>query len=337
MKITKQTALPAEVTVLNIERDPRGGNPQTHGILSAHVPASEREAYTAHALAVRQSSGAQGYLQERLADRAALAFWRLDRVARWEAVELESEQRRFHDRLRSAVMEFPATYGAVTSAPLDALPLRESLKVLGELTGDAQQTFLTEPGAAEQYAQDSDKEARAWAVLVAGGDPATLPADVLEIVGIEIMTALRDEWGLDAGKVARVFLGRKATRQEAQDVANWNYTAEAPEVAALMAEAVRVAGVTAWGRWVSEQQFMATRKAVQVRAVAARLPDLLRQEVAQATEPSTKRLEKVARYEAHLERVLYRALHELEVARRERQGQDTPAPLRVVLDERAER
>ena len=295
--------------------DARALNSVKHGALSELVPSWEQEAFTAHRKAVRGSVGTGGYLQQQLADRAALALWRLDRVARWEAVELESEQRRFHDRLRSAVMEFPATYGAVTSAPLDARPLRESLKVLGELTGDAQQTFLTEPDAAEQYAQDSDKEAQAWAVLVAGGDPATLPADVLEVVSIELMTALQDEWGLDAGKVARVFLGRKATRQEAQDVANWNYTAEASEVAALVAEAVRVAGVTAWGRWVSEQQFMATRKAVQVRAVAARLPDLLRQEVAQATEPSTKRLEKVARYEAHLERVLYRALRELEAMR----------------------
>jgi len=31
-------------------------------------------------------SGARGYMQERLADRAALALWRLDQVARYEAV-----------------------------------------------------------------------------------------------------------------------------------------------------------------------------------------------------------------------------------------------------------
>jgi hypothetical protein len=73
-------------------------------------------------------------------------------------------------------------------------------------------------------------------------------------------------------------------------------------------------------------------KAGQVRLLAARLPVLIEQEWAQSAEPDTRRLEKIARYEAHLERVLYRALHELEAAQRGREGQDTPGPLRMVLE-----
>ena len=331
MKITKQTAPPAEVTVLSIERDPRGGNPQTHGILSAHVPASEREAYTAHALAVRQSSGAQGYLQERLADRAALAFWRLDRVARWEGVRLETEHRRFFDHLASTKMEFGPTYGDVIASPLYARPLRESLKALAELTGESLTAFISDPETAEQYAQDSDTEAITWEALRGGADLAPCSADVAAIIGVELLSALQEEWNLDAGKVARALLGRKATRQELQDVIDSNWEVEPHELGGLVTEAARVAG-SSWNHWLMKKQYEAIGKAGKIRAVAARLPALLEQELAQATEPRTQDLEKIARYKAHLERVLYRALHELEVARRERQGQDTPGPLRMVFD-----
>jgi hypothetical protein len=58
--------------------------------------------------------------------------------------------------------------------------------------------------------------------------------------------------------------------------------------------------------------------------------------LALAALPSEMELEKVTRYEAHLERVLYRALHDLEAARSERAGQVGPPPLRGVLDERQE-
>ena len=335
MKITKQTALPAEVTGLSIERDPRGGNPQTHGILSAHVPASEREAYTAHALAVRQSSGAEGYLQERLADRAALAFWRLDRVARWEAVSLEAQQRRFQDDLQSPDALHDAL-SHLNPAPLYALNLRGSLKALSELTGEVQHAFLSDPTCAESYAQDSDREALGWAALLDGADLSALPAEVRESLGIDLLSALTETWDIDPARVARAMLGCKSTRNEVQDVADWSWRVEPDELPRLITEAARAAG-TDWHPWLLRKRYGASGTAGKVRAIAARLPMLLEQEQAQATEPDSKRLEKITRYEAHLERVLYRALHELEVARRERQGQDTPAPLRVVLDERAER
>ncbi len=334
MKITKQTAPPVEVTVLSIERDPRGGNPQTHGILSAHVPASEREAFAAHALAVRQSSGAQGYLQERLADRAALAFWRLDRVARWEAVALEAQQRRFQDGLSSPDPVYDALR-QLNPAPLSALNLRDSLKALSELTGEAGHAFLSDPECAESYAQDSEREALGWAALTDGADVAALPAEVRESLGFDLLSALPETWDVDPAHVARAMLGRKPTRDEVQAVADCNWTVEPGELPRLITEAARAAGA-GWQPWLLRKQHEVGITAAKVRVIAARLPMLLEQEQAQASEPDSRRLEKITRYEAHLERVLYRALHELEVARRERQGQDTPAPLRVVLDERAE-
>lgn len=48
-----------------------------------------------------------------------------------------------------------------------------------------------------------------------------------------------------------------------------------------------------------------------------------------ATAAPADPLGKLARYEAHLERCLYRALHELERLQRRRQGEQTPAPVAV--------
>ena len=151
-----------------------------------------------------------------------------------------------------------------------------------------------------------------------------------EPLGIDLLTALVETWDIAPARVARVMLGRKPTRDEVQAVADWNWSVEPDELPRLITEAARAAGAD-WHPWLLRKLYGASGTAGKVRAVAARLPDLLRQEVAQATEPSTQRLEKIARYESHLERVLYRALHELEVARRERQGEQTLAPLRGVL------
>ena len=325
MKITEQTQ-----DVLPPEPDPRASNAARHGLGSEQVPTWERDAYAVHVRAVRASSGAQGYLQERLADRAALALWRLDRVARWEAVSLEAQQRRFHDGLSSPDALHDALSG-LNPAPLFALDLRGSLKALSELTGEVQHVFLNDPACAERYAQDSDHEAAAWEALRAGADPAGCSKDTAATLGVDLLSALQQEWHLDAGRVAWALLGRKATRQEMQDVANWNWEVEPGELHGLVTEAARAAG-TDWGQWLMQKQYEASSKAGKIRMIAARLPALLQQELAQATAPKTPDLEKITRYEAHLERVLYRALHELEVARREQQGKDTPGPVRMVLE-----
>ena len=333
MKTTKQNSEAVELASLNIERDPRGGNPQTHGILSMHVPASEREAYTAHALAIRQSSGAQGYLQERLADRAALAFWRLDRVARWEAGQMEADLRRWSDRQQT-----PDPYASLLppkGVPLDARDLTGTLAALAELTGEDARVLLNDPDTVSLCASDAELEAEGWAVL-ASGDPATLPAEMVNTLGIGLLEALMTIWHVSSVKVGRVLLGRKPTAAEVEDLESWDWEVTSDDLPGLLDLCKGAAGAS-WATWAMHKRYETIGKAGKLRRLAARLPILIQQEQERATEPDSKRLEKITRYEAHLERVLYRALHELEVARRERQGQDTPAPLRVVLDERAER
>ncbi len=101
------------------------------------MPPSEREVYAQHAQAIREASGAQNYLEQRLADRAALAFWRLDRVARWEVAEQERDQRRFFDGLESGMSKSfqNPNMEEMMGVPINARGLEGSLWALSELTG----------------------------------------------------------------------------------------------------------------------------------------------------------------------------------------------------------
>lgn len=327
-KTTEQTTLPPLP-------DPRAVNSLKHGILSELVPLSERAAYAEHVAQVRESSGARTYLEQRLADRAALAFWRLDRVARWEALELEREQRQFYDRLQSSKPPGSEFSGLLPPKPLDARNLHESLRALSDLTGEVHTAFLNDPQDAASYADSEDLEATSWAAILDGADLNTLSAEQVEVIGFGLLSALVDTWNVSPARLARLLLGRKPTPQEIEDTTDASLGIERADLPTLLKEAARAAG-SGWRAWLTTQRYGAIGKAGKIRAIAARLPLLIEQELAQATMPDGKTLEKVTRYEAHLERVLYRALHELEAARQAREGGPTLPPIRGVLDERGQ-
>lgn len=312
-KTTKQTLLPPMP-------DPRSLNSRKHGILSEQVPHWERDAYAVHAQAVRESVGAGNYLEQRLADRAALALWRLDRVARWEAGEIEADQRRFVDRLQSPdpMAGLVQSFGQ-SEGPVDTRNLRDTLRALSNMTGEAEAVLLNDPETVELVAADRDQLAEAWRLILAGESDA-LTDEQVQTVGVDLIVALQEQWNVSAERVARVLVGRKPTGAEVQSVVDWDWTPERHELPGLLAEAVKVAGADNWRQWLIKQHYRAIGEAGKLRVVGERLPVLFHQELARATEPDTKRLEKVARYEAHLERVLYRSLGELKALRAEGAG-----------------
>ena len=335
-EITEQTQSAAQaVELLPPAPDARALNSMQHGMTSQLVPLAEREGYAAHVLAVRTSTGATTYLEQRLSDRAALALWRLDRVARWESQKIETDTRRWHDRQQEPDPFAALLASQAQGVPIDARDLRSTLEALGALTGESGRSFLTYPETATLYATDTELEADGWAVLESGGDLATLSENTVAALGVELLKALMTVWNVSTSKVGRVLLGRKPTAAEVQSLENWRWEVEPGELPGLLQLCRQVAG-SGWATWAMYKRYEASGKAGKIRKLAERLPMLVQQDQARAVEPDTKHLEKIMRYEAHLERVLYRALHELEAARRERQGQDTPGPLRVVLDERAD-
>ena len=305
-EITKQTdtlAIP----------DPRALNSVKHGALSELVPSWEQEAFTAHRKAVRGSVGTGGYVQQQLADRAALALWRLERVARWEAQQMEADLRRWSDRHQGGD-PFAALHSSQQQGtPVDARDLGGTLEALAALTGENVRTFLNDPDTATVYATDTQQEADAWAVLESG-DPATLPAEMVATLGVELLQGLMNVWKVSPARVGRVLLGRKPTATEAEGVEDLDWEITSGDLPGLLKLCRQVAGA-GWVTWAMHKRYDAVGKAVKLRVLAARLPMLIQQEQARAVEPGIERLEKVARYEAHLERVLYRALRELEAMR----------------------
>ncbi len=294
--------------------DPRALNSVKHGALSELVPSWEQEAFTAHRKAMRGSAGAGGYLQQQLADRAALALWRLDRVARWEALQMETDLRRWNDR-HQGVDPFAALHSAQQQGvPVDARDLGGTLEALATLTGEDPRSFLTDPDTALLYVTDTQLEADGWAVLESGGDPATLSTETVATLGIELLQALMTVWNVSPARVGRVLLGRKPTAREAESVGDLDWEIEPNDLPGLLKLCQQVAG-SGWAMWAMHKRYDAVRKAGKLRMLAGRLPMLIQQEQARAVEPAVERLEKIARYEAHLERVLYRALHELEAMR----------------------
>ena len=81
-----------------------------------------------------------------------------------------------------------------------------------------------------------------------------------------------------------------------------------------------------WGDWAGVRLGLLaekeSRKAAQIREAYREAQAVESDALALAALPPAKDLDKITRYEAHLERVLYRALHDLEAARLGRQRKE---------------
>ncbi|WP_027459688.1 hypothetical protein [Deinococcus murrayi] len=306
---------------VSVERSPRGGNAQRHGILSEYVPLGERAEYAEHVRLIRESTGASTYLEERLADRAALALWRLDRVARYEAAQVSAGQR--GARLSLAAEEpFGATGAAVKAW--------QQVAALGGLPAE---TYRASPQLAEMTAQRLDRQAAHLERWAAGSAALELSEDDAAEVGWTLFSFMAESPRLPPAferKLAAALLGRTPTRAEVEQLKDSDWEFQPGELPGMLAYAREL-----WGEaYAPRLELLAERqrrRAAQLREAVREAQAAERDALALAALPQAPTLEKVTRYEAHLERVLYRALHDLEAARREREGELTPAPLRGVL------
>lgn len=318
-EITEQSAAPAlSGEVLPPEPDSRALNAVKHGLGAEHVPPSEREAYALHVLAVRESSGAAGYLQERLADRAALALWRLDRVARYEAAQSASQRRSVLGAIEEASKYGPAEH--VTAA----------YERVNKLTYDEPADLRARPQLAEEEARRLEDYALTFERWAAGGEAGELDPDAASVLGEQLGKCLL---GVKVGGavLVRAMVGRAAKRGEGVSVECGHWTYEPAELAGLLGYfrqhfAERAPVLL---RLFAEEH---CTKAQAVRSAMSEAQAAMSDALALAALPRSKELDKITRYEAHLERTLYRALHDLEAARREGAGQPVSPPIRGMLD-----
>ena len=267
-------------------------NATHHGIRSPApvVPGIERkEDWEQHRDGVLESLQPEGHLEEALAERVALLSWRLHRVTRYETEAIALYQERVEDDLarERRFGSGPDHPEAVRSNAKSAREEHRLLKRFAKMEDDKPLSAL-----------DADSviwDAMGCADKVAEGEVD--PEELLESVsvpGLPDCASWEGYEGWTAGLVRAVIEAiAKATNEVSEE---------------LLEAATRSA------------RFKVERAKLEAEKVERDLRNMARERLL----PDEKILEKVARYEAHLSRGLYKALHELEALQVRRAGGAAP-------------
>jgi len=271
-------------------------NATRHGIRSPApvVPGIERaEDWQEHRDGILESLQPEGHFELVLAERVALLSWRLNRVIRFETESIALYQERVEDDLADRRRFGSHVLGAahpedVRSNLKDARSDYRLIKRLPKLQNDKRLSSL-------------DADRILWAVMevtdrVAEGEVA--PEDLLDEISIPGVPENTQEWeDYDDWTAGAVRAGIEAIASA---------TNEDPE------ELLEVATDAARRSIIGKEQ------------AAKQVEQDLEQMSRERLLPDAITLEKVARYEAHLSRGLYKAMHELEALQARRSGGSVP-------------
>jgi hypothetical protein len=270
-------------------------NATRHGIRSPApvVPGLEKaEDWEAHRDGMLESLSPEGHLENVLAEQVALLSWRLHRIIRYETESIALYQEKIEDDLASERRFDSRVHSAEhpenVRRNLEAARTKQRLlKRLPKLKSDKRLSGFEADTILWEVMENTDPVAEGEV------DPEELVEEI-SIPGVPEGTDWEDYGGWTAG----------AVRAGIEAIAN--ATDEDPE------ELLEVA--TAGGR----------RKLIDAKKVADRVEKDLERMSRERLLPDEKTVEKVTRYEAHLSRGLYKALHELEALQTRRQGGAAP-------------
>lgn len=298
-------------------------NATKHGALSASpvIPFLEKpSAWQSHEEAFLRALAPQGALETFMADRIALLAWRLGRVARYERERIAVGQERIETDLRDerilrasleprqGIRPSPSPYPE--DVKLEARLLRETRRALDDLSKEGPdekrvggERALSALFAIERVANRPEED---------GNSEVEHPDPNAPRINVEMMCfpEVPDD-------VPLATLGGWE---------GWTRGIIREAVAAIAREAGRSADdlvVTAR----EEARYEESLAALEARNVEAEINRRRRL----ALLPPADTLEKVTRYEAHLERSLIRSLHELQRLQARRTGGPAPAALDVEL------
>jgi hypothetical protein len=308
-------------------------NASTHGILSAHpvVKAYERvQDWEAHREAVVDSLAPEGGMEQVLAERVALCSWRLNRVVLYEserASELQEgvvesvRQRRKHGLEMQQILARPGDRVLTDVGVLiDAHPLNaiEDAAMARRIHRAVEKLFDAPPEAAVKGGEGAAvlEEAARRAVEQAGlqadeepgtGDVGELAESLLERLPGIPEDAFLEDLDYTVGRL-RELLGWLAVEAGGRpDADTVDGSVIGPEEALM--EALHTA-----------TRYDAAEKAAKAEKAEAELLAERRDRIL----PDRADLEKISRYEAHLSRQMYQALHELEALQARRAGKGVP-------------
>jgi hypothetical protein len=267
-------------------------NATRHGIRSPApvIPGVEKkEEWEEHRDGVIESLSPVGHLEEVLAERMALLSWRLHRVIRYETENIALFQEKAEDDL-------------ARERRFESGPDRPEA-VRGNAKSDEQDYKLLKRFSKmkdDKRLSSFDADIIIWGAMECADKVAEGEVDSLELLESISVPGLpdSDSWegyeGWTAGLVRAVIEKvAKATDEEPEE---------------LLEAAIRSA------KWKAE------RSKLEAEKVELDLRNMARERLL----PDEKTLEKVARYEAHLSRLFYKTLHELEALQTRRSGGSAP-------------
>jgi hypothetical protein len=267
-------------------------NATRHGIRSPApvVPGVEnREDWEEHRDGILESLQPEGHLEEVLAERVALLSWRLNRVTRYETETIALSQEKLEDDLAEkrrfgSYLLRPTHPEDVGGALQDARRVQRLVKQFPNLPDDKRLSGPDAAGILDLVWGRIDEEVEA--------EEVHLPKEIPQWAGLE------------------------------GDMAEWNGW-----TVSLVREYISAVAAVA-GEEQEELLEAATESArlyvISAKAAVERVEQDLERMSRERLLPDEKTLEKVARYEAHLSRGLYKALHELEAMQTRRSGGVAP-------------
>jgi hypothetical protein len=262
-------------------------NATRHGIRSPApvVPGVEKkEDWEDHRDGVVESLQPEGHLEEVLAERVALLLWRLQRVTRYEREAIALSQERLED----------------------------------DLADRRQRPFSSVLGPAHpQEVRNRVKEAKSTERLLkrfpALPDEKALSADQ----AASVLYAVDEQTGVELEEVP--FPALPEDLELFEEFEGWTVGLVRQCVGAIASHAKADPNKLLMGAAKD-----ASRAVVRAKHAVEEIERDLRNMSRERLLPDEKTLEKVARYEAHLSRGLYKALHELEALQVRRQGGAAP-------------
>ena len=233
-----------------------------------------------------------GFLEETLAERVALILWRLGRVTRFEREAVS---------LRQESVEQDFAEARKYKAPSDERNASE-VRLAARVTAELVKTFERLSTLDDAALVSGDEAAAVMYAVAEAVDDDDFDFEKLRLPGVPDDSDMEEFDGWTAGQVRRGIAAiAKASKRRP----------------GVLIEAVRAKARVA---------MRAKRSAVKV--VTAELARMRRARVL----PTGDDLDKLTRYESHLERSLYKALHELQRLQAARLGERVLPPVAVDLD-----
>jgi hypothetical protein len=267
-------------------------NATRHGIRSPVpvVPGVEKkEDWEEHRDGVIESLSPEGHLELVLAERVALLSWRLNRVTRYETETITLSQEKLEDALADrrrfgSYVVGPAHPEDVRSELQDARRTQRVLKQFPNLPDDKRLSGPDAAGVLDLVWGQTDEEVEA--------EEVQLPGEIPDWAGLEEYMAEWDGWTVSLVRecISAIASAAKEEQEELIEAAT---------------ERARL-------------------EIISTKSAAERVEQDLARMSRERLLPDERTLEKVARYEAHLSRGLYKALHELEALQARRTGGAAP-------------